>query len=190
MANRPGAKVAVIVFVAFALTLAFAGTAVAHTQNADSVSCSTVTGSFAQFSAGDHPIVWNVAVNGGAYQTVTTTESPAGFVGAGTASADISALTKVFDGSGGTVSAYARVARRSVGREHRPSGLVWHTAHDAADDPHTTDDERPVTPASDRRRGQPGAGRLRARTRRARGGRAPHDGIGRRQQSTRRSTGG
>jgi hypothetical protein len=108
VANRPGAGVAVIVFVAFALTLAFAGTAVAHTQNADSVSCSTVTGSFAQFSAGDHPIVWNVAINGGAYQTVTTTESPAGFVGAGTASADISALTKVFDGSGGTVSMYAQ----------------------------------------------------------------------------------
>ena len=108
MANRPVAKVAVIVFVAFALTLAFAGTAVAHTQNADSVSCSTVTGSFAQFSAADHPIVWNVAVNGGAFQTVTTKETPAGFVGAGTASADISALTKVFDGRGGTLSVYAQ----------------------------------------------------------------------------------
>ena len=124
-----------IVFVAFALTLAFAGTAVAHTQNRRSVDCSTVSGSFAQFGAGDHPIVWHVAVNGGAYQTVATTETPAGFVGAGTAigghrGADRRSSTAAAGRSACTPSGPA-VSRRRRPCTSRPATA---TAHDATDD--------------------------------------------------------
>jgi hypothetical protein len=105
--NRPPVKVGVLVLVAFALTLAFAGTAFAHNQESSTVSCDSVSGSFTQFAASDHPIVWHVSVDGGAFQAVATTESPAGFVGSGTASAGIATLTKAIGPSGGNVSYYA-----------------------------------------------------------------------------------
>ena len=101
------AKVGVLVLVAFALTLAFAGTAFAHYQQSATVSCSTVSGTFSAFGAADHPIVWHVAVDGAAFQSVATTEHPAGFVGTGTASGDVTALTKTIGPAGATVSYYA-----------------------------------------------------------------------------------
>jgi hypothetical protein len=107
VANRPTAKVAVLVLVAFALTIAFAGTAFAHNQDSAALSCATVTGTFSQFGSGDHPIVWHVAVDGSAYQTVATAESPPGFVGNGTATANIAALTQAIGPAGGTVASYA-----------------------------------------------------------------------------------
>jgi hypothetical protein len=91
--DRSTAKVALVVLVAYAFTLAFAGAAFAHNQDSASGSCTEVSGTFSQFAAGDHPIVWHVSVNGGAFQTVPTSESPPGFVGTGTATAGISALT-------------------------------------------------------------------------------------------------
>jgi hypothetical protein len=105
--NRHSAKLGVLVFVAFALTLAFAGTAFAHNQESSTVGCASVSGTFTQFAASDHPIVWHVAVDGGAFQAVGTTETPAGFVGTGTASASIATLTKAIPQSGGTVSYFA-----------------------------------------------------------------------------------
>jgi hypothetical protein len=105
--NRPTAKVAVLVLVAFALTIAFAGTAFAHHQDSASLNCATVTGTFSQFGSGDHPIVWHVALDGHAYQAVATAESPPGFVGNGTATAGIATLTKALGPAGGSVSAYA-----------------------------------------------------------------------------------
>lgn len=100
-------KVGVFVLVAFALTLAFAGTAFAHFEQSATISCSTVTGSFTEFGSGDHPIVWHVSVGGGAFQTVATTEQPPGFVGTGTATGDVTALTKAIGPAGATVSYYA-----------------------------------------------------------------------------------
>lgn len=101
------AKVGVFVLVAFALTLAFAGTAFAHYEQSGTVDCSTVSGTFTQFGSADHPIVWHVAVDGGAFQAVATTEHPVGFVGTGSATADISGLTKAIGPAGGTVSSFA-----------------------------------------------------------------------------------
>jgi len=108
VANRPTAKVAVLVFVAFALTLAFSGTAFAHNQDSASIDCATVSGAFSQFGAADHPIVWHVAVDGGGYQSVPTAESPPGFVGSGTATAGISSLTAPIGTGGASVRAYAQ----------------------------------------------------------------------------------
>ncbi len=108
MANRPTAKVAVLVFVALALTLAFSGAAFAHNQDSASLDCATVSGAFSQFGAADHPIVWHVAVDGGGFQSVPTTESPPGFVGAGSATAGISSRTATIGAGGGTVQAFAQ----------------------------------------------------------------------------------
>jgi hypothetical protein len=105
--NRPPVKVGVLVLVAFALTLAFAGTAFAHDQQSASISCSSVSGSFTQFGATDHPVVWHVSVAGGAFQTVATVESPLGFVGSGTATGNVTALTQAIGPAGSSVSFYA-----------------------------------------------------------------------------------
>jgi hypothetical protein len=105
--NRPAVKVGVLVLVAFALTLAFAGTAFAHNQDSASISCSSVSGSFTQFGATDHPIVWHVSVAGGAFQAIASVESPPGFVGSGTATANIATLTDAIGPAGSAVSYYA-----------------------------------------------------------------------------------
>ena len=101
------AKVAVVVLVAFALALAFTGTALAHNQDSASATCTSVSGTFSQFGSADHPIVWHVAVDGGAFRAVATTEHPASFVGTGTATAGIAALTTAFGPAGGSVTFYA-----------------------------------------------------------------------------------
>jgi hypothetical protein len=48
-----------------------------------------------------------VSVNGGAFQAMPTTETPPGFIGSGTATADISSLTSGFGGQSVTVKAFA-----------------------------------------------------------------------------------
>jgi hypothetical protein len=135
------AKVGVLVLVAFALTLAFAGTAFAHYQQSAIVSCSTVSGTFTAFGAADHPIVWHVAVDGGAFQAVATTEHPAGFVGTGTASGDVTALTKAIGPAGATVSFYATwPGGRSATQSTRLSSC------DAPPAPPTTTSPPPTSP--------------------------------------------
>jgi hypothetical protein len=100
-------KVGILVLAAFALSLAFAGTAFAHNEDSASINCSSVSGSFTQFGATDHPIVWHVSVAGGAFQAVATVESPPGFVGSGTASGDVATLTQAIGPAGSAVSYYA-----------------------------------------------------------------------------------
>ncbi|HZP30850.1 MAG TPA: hypothetical protein VFC99_18015 [Acidimicrobiia bacterium] len=84
-----------------------AGAASGHELDRTSITCTTVSGTFHDFGAHDHPIVWHVKLGAGASATVATTETPAAFVGAGTASADIAALTATLDGATATVTAYA-----------------------------------------------------------------------------------
>jgi hypothetical protein len=85
----------------------FAGGASAHSLTGTTISCSTVSGTFQDFAATDHPIVWHVKVGNGSFQTVATTESPSAFVGTGTAKADISAMADALHGVSGTVEAFA-----------------------------------------------------------------------------------
>jgi len=98
-----------VVLTVLAITLAtflvMAGTASAHTGEIVNANCSSVSASFSGFHAEDQPIAFAVDVDASGYQTVAAVESPPGFVGSGTASADISSLTsKVTDGS---LSVYA-----------------------------------------------------------------------------------
>jgi hypothetical protein len=90
-----------------ALVSLLAGSASGHGVNGTSLSCAQVTGTFQDFTAGDHPIVWNVQIGDGAPQTVATVETPPDFVGTGTATAAISALTDQLNGAPATVHAFA-----------------------------------------------------------------------------------
>ena len=85
----------------------WAGTAVAHEGDIVSADCTSVSASFVDFASTDHPISFSVSVAGGASQTVAGVESPPAFEGAGTATADISALTATLDGTSGSLSVYA-----------------------------------------------------------------------------------
>ena len=85
----------------------FASAASGHDTTGTTISCASVSGTFTDFQASEHPIVWHVEVTGDPFQTVATVESPSGFVGTGTASADITALTDPLNGSPGTVTAFA-----------------------------------------------------------------------------------
>ena len=85
-----------------------AGPASGHTLSSATITCSAVSGTFDGFnSASSHPIVWHIAVGAGSFQEVTTTESPPNFVGSGTATADISALTDQLHAASATVKAFA-----------------------------------------------------------------------------------
>jgi hypothetical protein len=94
---------------ALAVTTTFllVGSASANDLKGTTITCTEVSGSFVEFVAVDHPIVWHVKVNDGQFQAVPTTETPPGFIGAGTASADISSLTSGFAGQEITVQAFA-----------------------------------------------------------------------------------
>jgi hypothetical protein len=83
------------------------GSASANDLTGTTITCSEVSGSFVEFVKVDHPIVWHVKVNDGQFQTLPTTETPPGFIGAGTATADISSLTSGFAGQSVTVQAFA-----------------------------------------------------------------------------------
>ena len=85
----------------------FAGTAGAHTGQVISADCAQANASFSDFAATDHPISFQVSVLGGPSQSVVAVESPPNFVGAGTATADISSLTAVLHGSSGTIAVFA-----------------------------------------------------------------------------------
>ena len=85
----------------------FAGTAGAHTGQVISADCAQANASFSDFAATDHPISFQVSVLGGPSQSVAAVESPPNFVGAGTATADISSLTAVLKGSSGSVAVFA-----------------------------------------------------------------------------------
>jgi hypothetical protein len=85
----------------------FAGTAGAHTGQVVSADCTQANASFSDFAATDHPIAFQVSVSGGPSQSVAAIESPPNFVGAGTATADISSLTAVLHGSSGTIAVFA-----------------------------------------------------------------------------------
>jgi hypothetical protein len=83
------------------------GSASGHSLSGTTISCSAVSGTFRDFTASDHPIVWQVKVGGGSFQTVATTEAPVAFVGTGTATASIGALTDELHGASATVQAFA-----------------------------------------------------------------------------------
>ena len=85
----------------------FAGPASGHQLSGTTITCTQVSGTFHDFSPSDHPLVWHVQLGAGAFQAVATTESPPGFVGSGTATADISALTDQLHGTSATVKAFA-----------------------------------------------------------------------------------
>jgi hypothetical protein len=105
MSKLTRSAAAAIVGIAFVAMIA--GPADGHVSNTMSITCSTVSGTFDHFAAGNHPIVWHVLVGAGAMQTVATTETPPAFVGSGIATADISALTTPLNGTTATVQAYA-----------------------------------------------------------------------------------
>ena len=98
---------ACVLAAALAGALLIVGSASANDLKGTSITCTEVSGSFVDFVKVDHPIVWHVSVNGGAFQALPTTETPAGFIGSGTATADISALTSGFGGQSVTVKAFA-----------------------------------------------------------------------------------
>src|SRR5689334_20092304 len=81
---------------ALAGVLLIVGSASANNLTGTTITCTEVSGTFVDFVKVDHPIVWHVSVNGGAFQALPTTETPPGFIGSGTASADISSLTSGF----------------------------------------------------------------------------------------------
>jgi hypothetical protein len=84
-----------------------AGPASGHGISGATLTCAQVSGTFHDFGPSDHPIVWHVTVSPGSSQAVATTESPPDFVGSGTASADISAMTGQLHGAAATVRAFA-----------------------------------------------------------------------------------
>src|SRR5690349_11078899 len=92
---------------ALAGVLLIVGSASANNLTGTTITCTEVSGTFVDFVKVDHPIVWHVSVNGGAFQALPTTETPPGFIGSGTASADISSLTSGFAGQSVTVKAFA-----------------------------------------------------------------------------------
>ena len=101
--------ITLVCVLAVAVTSAFllVGSASANDLKGTTITCTEVSGSFTDFVKVDHPIVWHVKINDGAFQTMPTTETPPGFIGSGTASADISSLTSGFAGQSITVQAFA-----------------------------------------------------------------------------------
>ena len=104
--RRPLLAISVLVLIVSSVFL-FAGTAGAHTGQVISADCTQASASFSDFAATDHPISFQVSVLGGPTQSVAAVESPPNFVGAGTASADISSLTAVLRGSPGSIVVFA-----------------------------------------------------------------------------------
>jgi len=84
-----------------------AGPASGHQLSGTTINCAQVSGTFHDFGPSDHPIVWHVNVGSNGWQTFTATESPQTFVGTGTATADITAMTDELHGSSATVEAFA-----------------------------------------------------------------------------------
>jgi hypothetical protein len=84
-----------------------AGSASGHSLSGTEITCSTVSGTFNDFTAADHPIVWHVKVGDGSFATATTTESPAAFVGTGVASANVTSMTDTLQGKSATVQVFA-----------------------------------------------------------------------------------
>jgi hypothetical protein len=83
----------------------------AHDVSGFSVSCSTVTATVADTNTpdlNDHPMVWNVRIDGGAFQLVTSTETNVGGPGEDvvTLTADISSFTSNLEGGSATVEAF------------------------------------------------------------------------------------
>jgi hypothetical protein len=97
-----------VIAVALFSTILVVGPASANVITDTSISCTTVSGKFIEFVTADHPIVWHVKIGSGDFQAVTTTETPPGFIGSGTASADITSLTNGSAGQTITVSAFAQ----------------------------------------------------------------------------------
>ena len=104
--RRPLLAISVLVLIVSSVFL-FAGTAGAHTGQVISADCTQASASFSDFAATDHPISFQVSVLGGPTQSVAAVESPPNFVGAGTATADISSLTAVLHGSPGSIVVFA-----------------------------------------------------------------------------------
>lgn len=103
------------IVVALATTLVLVASSGANEISGATITCTEVSGNFVDFVKVDHPIVWNVKINDGSFQAVTTTETPPGFIGSGTASADISSLTSGFAGQTITVQAFAQWATSKSG---------------------------------------------------------------------------
>ena len=106
LARVAAIPVCVGVLVAAVLAVA-AGPAAGHLLDRTTISCSTVSGTFHDFGIHDHPIVWHLQIGSAAPQAVATTETPAAFVGSGTATADITVLTGLLNGTTATVQAFA-----------------------------------------------------------------------------------
>jgi hypothetical protein len=104
---RTFARLAVGVAIAAGAVPLLAGPASGHELSGATVTCTQVSGTFHDFGASDHPIVWHVQVGAGSSQAVATAESPPNFVGSGTATADISAMTGQLHGASATVQAFA-----------------------------------------------------------------------------------
>ena len=104
--RRPLLAISVLVLIVSSVFL-FAGTAGAHTGEVVSADCAHASASFSDFAATDHPISFQVSVLGGPFQNVAAVESPPNFVGVGTATADISSLTGVLQGSSGSIAVFA-----------------------------------------------------------------------------------
>ncbi len=100
-------RLASAVTLAIAVVALLAGPAAGHELDRATLTCSGVSGTFHDFTAQEHPIVWHVQVGNATPQVVATTESPSAFVGSGTAAADITALTSQLNGTTATVQAFA-----------------------------------------------------------------------------------
>ena len=100
-------RLAVGIALAAGTLLILAGPVSGHEATGTTITCSQVSGTFQGFQASDHPIVWHVRVGAGSFQTVATVESPSNFVGSGSATAGISALTDQQHGTSATVQTFA-----------------------------------------------------------------------------------
>ena len=100
-------RLAVSTAIAAGVLALLAGSASGHQLTGTTITCSTVSGHFTDFGLADHPIVWHIQVDTGGTQAVPATETPAAFVGSGTASADITSVTDQLLGTTATVHAFA-----------------------------------------------------------------------------------
>ncbi len=96
-----------VITVILASFFVWAGAAAAHEGEIVSADCSSVSGAFVKFAPGDHPISFAVSIGGAPFQTVASVESPPGFVGSGTATADIASLTETLEGKTASLDVYA-----------------------------------------------------------------------------------
>ncbi len=102
-------RVLVLTILALVLssTFIFTSPAFAHDGEVVSADCTTASATFQSFEQGDHPISFEVSVNGAGFENVAAVESPPSFIGAGTATADITSVTAALHGTPGDVSVYA-----------------------------------------------------------------------------------